>query len=405
MGKVKIWHPLMFVMGLGSSETLLAASCEYRILAEWSSGFTAEVTLTNDTSEVIEGWSVSWSYTDGSTVPQAWNGVLSGGSPYVVANAAHNGTISPNRSTSFGFNGTKATLGAAAQIPELGGATCSPGEPEVVNQAPIAVVSANPTQGNIPLDVTFNAGNSSDADGDALTYLWDFGNGDTSTDQVVTRTFEEEGRFPVSLTVNDGELSSEETFATIVATDEQIIDGEPTGYVLDAENSSLYFSSTRRTSDLETHEIQDLFGSISAETSVATLGLNLSSVETGVAIRNARFLEYLFEVDDFGSEATIEVPVDLAALATQSVGSSVTETFQATLNLHGASNVIETDLTIIRLSESTIIVKSTSPIVIDARDYGLDVGIEELRNLASLPVISISVPVNFTLFFNAQQAQ
>ena len=402
MGKVKIWHPLMFVIGLGSSETLLAASCEYRILAEWSSGFTAEVTLTNDTSEVIEGWSVSWSYTDGSTIPQAWNGVLSGGNPYVVANASYNGTIAPNRSTSFGFNGAKGTQGADAQIPVLGGATCAP---EEVNQAPVAVVSANPTQGNIPLSVTFNAGNSSDEDGDNLTYLWDFGNGDTSTDAIVSRTFTEEGRFPVSLTVNDGQQDSEQAFTTIVATDEEIVAGEPTGYVLDATNSSLHFSTTRRTSDLETHEIQDLFGSISAETSIATLGLNLSSVETGVAVRNARFLEYLFEVDEFGNEATIEVPVDLEALAGQNVGSSVTELFQATINLHGVSNVIETELTITRLSASTIIVRSASPIVIDARDYGLDVGVEALRNLANLPVISISVPVNFTLFFNAQQAQ
>jgi len=338
----------------------------------------------------------------GSTIPQAWNGVLSGGSPYVVANAAHNGTIAPNRSTSFGFNGTKATQGAAAQIPVLGGATCSA---EEVNQPPVAVVSANPTQGNIPLNVTFNAGNSSDADGDNLTYLWDFGNGETSNDAIVSRTFTEEGRFPVSLTVNDGQQDSEQAFTTIVATDEDIVAGEPAGYVLDATNSSLHFSTTRRTSDLETHEIQDLFGSISAETSVATLGLNLSSVETGVAVRNARFLEYLFEVDEFGNEATIEVPVDLDALAGQSVGSSVTELFQATINLHGVSNVIETELTITRLSASTIIVRSASPIVIDARDYGLDVGVEALRNLANLPVISISVPVNFTLFFNAQQAQ
>ena len=402
MVKVKIWRPLLFVIGLSGSETLLAASCEYSILAEWSSGFTGQVTITNDTSEAIEGWSVSWEYTDGSTIPQVWNGILAGQNPFTVSNAAYNGTIAPNRSTTFGFNGAKATQGLDAQIPTLGGETCAPVESS--NQAPVAAISANPTQGNIPLNVTFNAGNSSDADGDTLTYLWDFGNGDTSTDAVVTRTFDEEGRFPVSLTVNDGQESSE-ALSTIVATDEEIVDGEPAGYILDAENSSLYFSSTRRTSDLETHEIQDLFGSISAETNVATLGLNLSSVETGVSIRNERFLEYLFEVDEFGNEATIEVPVDLDALATQSVGSSVTQLVQATLNLHGVSNLIETELTVTRLSDSTIIVKNASPIVIDARDYGLDVGIEALRNLASLPVISISVPVNFTLFFNAQQAQ
>jgi len=87
MGKFKKLRPMIFVIALSSTETLLAASCDYKLLADWNSGFTAEVTITNDTSETIDGWSVSWSYSDGSTIPEAWNGVLSGGSPFVVSNA------------------------------------------------------------------------------------------------------------------------------------------------------------------------------------------------------------------------------------------------------------------------------------------------------------------------------
>lgn len=399
MDKKKIWHPLLFVIGLSGSEALYAASCEYNLLAEWNSGFTGEVTITNDTSEVIEGWTVTWAYTDGATVPQAWNASLSGQSPYVATNASYNGTIAPGSSTAFGFNGNKSTQGSDAQIPVLGGICSQDERPPVVaaNTAPVAVISANPTQGNVPLNVTFNAADSSDQDGDNLSYFWDFGNGDTSTNAVVTRTFDIEGTRSVSLVVNDGELNSQQAFTTIVATEAE---AEPMGYVLDAENSSLFFVTSRRTHDLEIQTFTDLFGSIS-QSGEATLGINLDSVSTGVDIRNERIREFLFEVPTFGAEAIVTLPVDLPSLSAQSVGSTVTETVAATLGLHGLNVAIDTDLTITRLSDSQVMVQNVSPIVIDAADYALVDGIEVLRGLANLPIISYSVPVNFTLIYNA----
>jgi len=364
---------------------------------------TAFCTITNDTSEAIDEWSVSWEYTDGSTVPQAWNGILAGQNPYTVSNAAHNGSIAPNRSTSFGFNGAKSTQGIDAQIPELGGETCSPALS--INQAPTAVINAVPAQGNIPLNVTFNANGSSDPENDNLTYLWDFGNGETSTSATVTRTFDEEGRFPISLTVNDGQLDSEQAFTTIVATDQESEPGEPTGYVLDAQNSSLFFVTTRRTHDIESHFFTDLYGSISAENGEATLGINLNSVETGVDLRNERIRNFLFETDVFSNEAVITLPVDLDGLSSQNIGSTQVQSVSATMNLHGVSAVIDTELTVTRLSDSTIMVQNVSPILIGAEDYDLVDGVEVLRNLANLPIISYSVPVNFTLLFNTPEAQ
>ena len=420
MSKVKIWHPLLFVAGMSSSSALFAATCEYSVLADWNSGFTAEVTITNDTSEAIEGWTVEWDYTDGSTVPQTWNAILTSTSPNIASNASYNGTIAPNSSTSFGFNGNKGSQGGDAQIPQLGGIcsqddnpvapaptprptptptpTPAPAPTPVVNEAPIAVINANPTQGNVPLTVTFNANASTDADGDRLSYLWDFGNGDTSTQAVVTRTYEDEGSFSASLVVNDGEVNSQQAFTTIVATE---ADAEPNGYVLDSANSSLFFVTSRRTHDLENQRFNDLVGAIT-QSGEASLRINLNSVETGVDIRNERIREFLFEVGTFGSEAVITLPVDLPALSAQSIGSTTTQTVAATMDLHGVSAAIDTDLSVTRLSDTQIMVQNVSPILIDAEDYALVEGIEVLRGLANLPIISYSVPVNFTLIYNAQ---
>ena len=56
------------------------------------------------------------------------------------------------------------------------------------NQAPVAIVSANPTSGPQPLDVTFSSAGSSDPEGQPITYSWDFGDGTSSTASQSRRT-------------------------------------------------------------------------------------------------------------------------------------------------------------------------------------------------------------------------
>jgi uncharacterized protein (TIGR03437 family) len=78
------------------------------------------------------------------------------------------------------------------------------------NRPPVAVFTASPTSGAIPLSVTFSGAGSSDPDaGDTLSYFWDFGDGATrttstpSTSYVYTRA----GEFTASLRVRDQNLA------------------------------------------------------------------------------------------------------------------------------------------------------------------------------------------------------
>ena len=68
---------------------------------------------------------------------------------------------------------------------------------------PTAVISASPTSGAAPLAVNFSGAGSTDPDHDALTYLWFFGDGTTSTQSVVTHTYQGAGTFVAQLTVSD----------------------------------------------------------------------------------------------------------------------------------------------------------------------------------------------------------
>lgn len=72
------------------------------------------------------------------------------------------------------------------------------------NRAPVADASATPTFGPLNLRVQFDAGGSTDPDGDNLSYAWDFGDGDTSTNDNPVNTYTREGTYDVTLTVRDG---------------------------------------------------------------------------------------------------------------------------------------------------------------------------------------------------------
>lgn len=71
------------------------------------------------------------------------------------------------------------------------------------NQWPIAVAAANTSGGDIPLTVTFDSTGTTDLDGTIASYLWDFGDGTTSTSQNPQHTYTVPGKYVATLTVTD----------------------------------------------------------------------------------------------------------------------------------------------------------------------------------------------------------
>ncbi|MFL6052445.1 MAG: cellulose binding domain-containing protein [Actinoallomurus sp.] len=86
----------------------------------WSDGFVATVTVTNSGTTPLTGWSADWSFAGDQSVRNAWNAtVTQSGRSVHAANAAYNGALAANASTTFGFQGAGAGPGAVAP-------TCTP---------------------------------------------------------------------------------------------------------------------------------------------------------------------------------------------------------------------------------------------------------------------------------------
>jgi glucose/arabinose dehydrogenase len=102
------------------------------------------------------------------------------------------------------------------------------------DQPPVASASADVTSGPAPLTVRFSSAGSSDPEGRALTYLWDFGDGSTSPEANPAHVYSRTGPYQVRLSVSDG--------TTTTLADPIIINvgNPPVGTILTPADGSLF---------------------------------------------------------------------------------------------------------------------------------------------------------------------
>ena len=84
--------------------------------------------------------------------------------------------------------------------------------------APVAAVAATPLSGTAPLTVNFDAGASTDPDGDPLSYAWSFGDGGSATGEATSHTYTSPGSYTAVVTVSDGTGLSDQVSVEITVT-------------------------------------------------------------------------------------------------------------------------------------------------------------------------------------------
>lgn len=107
-----------------SSSAVSGSKCQYVVSNEWNTGFSAAVRITNNGTSAINGWTVNWSYSDGSKLTNSWNATVTGANPYSATNLSWNNIIQPGQSVEVGIQGNKGTS-ATAQVPVITGSVCN----------------------------------------------------------------------------------------------------------------------------------------------------------------------------------------------------------------------------------------------------------------------------------------
>ena len=107
-----------------------SGSCEvdYTISNSWSGGFGAAIAIKNTGTSALSSWTLTWSFANGQTITQLWNGTeTQSGANVTVKNLSYNGSIPAGGSvTGMGFNGTwnNSTNAIPAAI-SLNGTACT----------------------------------------------------------------------------------------------------------------------------------------------------------------------------------------------------------------------------------------------------------------------------------------
>ncbi|MDA0564716.1 glycoside hydrolase family 6 protein [Streptomonospora sp. S1-112] len=115
-----------------ASPAQAAEGCEveYTVVNEWSTGFTASVSITN-LGDALNSWELEWEFSGDQRIGNGWNGSFSqSGRAVTVTNANYNGTLATNGSAQIGFNGT---FSGENEVPEsftLNGVVCDGGTNE-----------------------------------------------------------------------------------------------------------------------------------------------------------------------------------------------------------------------------------------------------------------------------------
>ena len=168
-------------------------------------------------------------------------------------------------------------------------------------------------------------------------------------------------------------------------------------WTLDGENSRIAFGSVKKDNIGEVHTFEQLSGAVNADGSVK-VDIDLASVQTNIDIRNERMNKHVF---GGAATATLDAQIDMSEMKALTVGGMATIDVEGALGFLGQSIDVETEMFVIRVSETQVVVTTNDMLFVSTEDLGISAGIDKLMELAKLPGITRTSPVTVRMVFNA----
>jgi len=148
---------VLLSLGVAISSVHAQSACtvSYAVSNQWSGGFSASLTIGNTGTTPISNWTLTWSFANGQTISQLWNGTeTQSGANVTVTNLSYNSNIPAGGSiTGVGFNSTwNNSVNAVPAAFSLNGVVCNGassggGPPGGGSPPPLQIAWVSPASG------------------------------------------------------------------------------------------------------------------------------------------------------------------------------------------------------------------------------------------------------------------
>ncbi|MEN3357662.1 MAG: endoglucanase, partial [Mycobacteriales bacterium] len=92
----------------------------------WNTGFTTSITIRNNGSAAINGWTLRFSFAGNQAVSNSWNSTPSqSGTAVTLTNVSYNSTIAPGGTTNMGFQATYSGTNTNPTAFSVNGTACT----------------------------------------------------------------------------------------------------------------------------------------------------------------------------------------------------------------------------------------------------------------------------------------
>ena len=162
---------------------------------------------------------------------------------------------------------------------------------------------------------------------------------------------------------------------------------------LNQSHSSISIISTKNNKISEVFNFKTFSGKISS-TGYLQIELDLNSLETNIPIRNERMQKHLFHTELY---PTVDIHTQLKP---EDLNIGV-HNISFDVDFHGVSAMLQAEFMVFEQFGNKVITLH-KPLIIKAETFGLENGINTLKNIAKLQSIDFTVPVNLILNFEMQ---
>ncbi len=163
-----------------------------------------------------------------------------------------------------------------------------------------------------------------------------------------------------------------------------------TNWQLDVTESQFSFVTVKNKTHAEENTIDFADGGIDKNGNM-TLSLDLASVNTLIERRDERLRGILFETEKYPT-------ADIKATLTHKLPLDTPIEVAFELDLHGHKKAMKTSVMVQEVGQQLVVI-NYEPVLVNAKDFNLDPGINQLTKIAGLQSINYEVLVDFKLTF------